>query len=174
MRKHAVGGRGARKAEQLSRHTLKPQQVTMEVKLQNPSMTRAWSGMQLRFSRATKYKESIPAWRLGLGRRFSFNLNSVCDLRHIWWTLWAGVRFRNCGLLRVGAAERRWGPGVLRLGVFIRFSILPRPEPCQPFAGLPQPVSCPVISGSWGHLLYSAVGKISPTEGLNALLQSAV
>lgn len=78
--------------------------------------------------------------------------------------------FRNCGLLREGAAPGRWGPWVLRLGVFIRFGILARPKPCQPFTGLPQPVGRTIIPGGWGHLLYMAIGKISPTERFNALL----
>lgn len=116
---------------------------------------------------------STPAWGLGdLGLRFSFNLNSVCDLRQV--ILRAGVGFRSCGLLREGTAWGRWGSWVRRLGVFIRLGTLARSKPCQPFAGLPQLVSRLVIAGSWGHFLYVAIGKISPTEGFNALLQSAV
>lgn len=68
------------------------------------------------------------------------------------------------------AAHTGWGAWVLRLGVFIGFGILHWPKPCQPFAGHPQPVSYPVVSGGWRHLLHMAVGKVSPTEGLNALL----
>lgn len=82
---------------------------------------------------------------------------------------------RNCGFLRVGGTQRRQGPWTLRLRLFLRvIIILSRPKSCKLLGSFPQPVGSLVISSSWGDLLHATVGKISPTEWFNALLQSTV